>query len=133
MPKILPSPAKGKTNRKQWSEAFAANDNTPLDKKLVARCAKIAYERFLIEAELDKHAAVGTWSQLKEVHRFRWRAITSAVIKAYRIGDQRGSTSSVQCADERPSELRHRSRKAPAQESANRDSGARRRSKRGIK
>lgn len=107
--KLLTSPAKGETTRKQWSAAFSS-----INKKNLARAAKAAYERFVRESGYEHDSRIREWKKLKEVHRIRWTAIAGAVITAFGGEDRGSNSSSVRGADERPRRLPKGNTKAAA-------------------
>lgn len=97
-----------------------------VDNKTLARAARAAYERFIIEAGFKNDARIKDWKNLDYTHQRRWASIARTVIETSRGIDRRGVESGVQRADDRADGLRQGVRSPVQQKSADRNRGARR-------
>lgn len=111
-----------------YGKEFVGGDTKPaVEAKVLARCARVAYERFLKEAGYEHDARCPKWEGLKTFHQRRWASIARAVIIASRGEVERVRAGNIHVNDERAGGLRSRDAKATGKVPANRSGRARRR------
>lgn len=52
-----------------------------ISKAIIAKAARVAYNRWVKEAGFEHDARISEWEKLEEVHRERWGCVARAIIE----------------------------------------------------